>query len=161
MKIISFSRRKKWVRFKRWLSSFDPVDEKLSSEQDKAFRITKKLIVDSKSSLYADLSKERYIIVNDTKFVRITHGKLRIIDGSFKYDIPYDVAKLDLLKRLFARNLEHRHDRIEAEIGSRVEKSLEHILRELEDKQFNTNNNDDNQSGGKPGQEQEKTPHKK
>lgn len=133
MKIINFRRRRKWVQFKKWLArKFDPVERELSPEQDKAFRIAKKLIIDSDSFLYADLSRERLIIVNGLRFIRITNGKIRIIDGPFKYDISFDVRRLDELKRIFARNLEHRHDRLEAEIGSRVERSLDHIINDLE-----------------------------
>jgi len=133
MKIIRFRQRRKWVTFKKWLSKkFDPVESELSPEQDKAFRIAKRLIIDSESFLYADLSRERLIIVNEPRFIRITNGKIRIIDGPYKYDVTFDVRRLDELKRIFARNLEHRHDRLEAEIGTRVERSLDHILKDLE-----------------------------
>ena len=136
MGIFNFKQRKKLIKLRRWFKRrFDPTEEELSNEQLKAFKIAKKLIVDSTSFLYADLSRERLIIVNDSRFVRITNGKIRIIDGPFKYDVAYDVRMLDPLKELFAKNLEHRHDRIEAEIGSRVEKSLDHILKDINETQ--------------------------
>lgn len=131
---LNFRRRRKWVRLKKWLASkFDPEQTELSSEQDKALKIVKRLIVDSESALYADISGDRLIIENGVRFIRITTGKLRIIDGPYKYDISFDPKRLDEVKRLFARNLEHRHDRLEAEIGTRVETSLDHILKDIED----------------------------
>jgi len=131
---MKFRRRRKWVIFKKWLASkFDPGETLLSTEQEKAYKIAKKLIVDADSVLYADVSGEaRYIIVNGERFVRMTSGKIRIIDGPYKYDVTFDPRRLDELRRLFAKNLEHRHDRLEAEIGMRVEKSLDHILKEIE-----------------------------
>lgn len=141
MKIINFGRRRKWVEFKKWLSKkFDPAETDLTSEQDKAYRITKKLIIDSNSVLYADVAgKSRYLIVNGNRFVRLTSSKIRIIDGPYKYDVSFDPRRLDELRRVFAKNLEHRHDRIEAAIGDKVEKSLDHILKDLIE-----NQNDDN-----------------
>lgn len=131
---MSFRRKRKWVVFKKWLSKkFDPGETELSAEQDKAYRITKKLIVDTNSVLYADVSGEaRYIIVKGERFIRMTNNKIRIIDGPYKYDISFDPKRLDDLRHLFAKNLEHRHDRLEAEIGMRVEKSLDHILKDME-----------------------------
>jgi hypothetical protein len=133
MRFNSFKRRRKWVRFKQWLGrKFDPEQTELTSEQDKAIKIAKKLIIDGDSALYADISGDRLIIENGARFVRITTGKLRIIDGPYKYDITFDPRRLNDLKKLFARNLEHRHDRLEAEIGTRVETSLDHILKDIE-----------------------------
>lgn len=146
MKIIRFRQRKRWVRFKHWFSQkFDPAEREISTEQDKAFRIAKKLIIDSNSILYADLILDRRIIVNGSRFVRIAGGKIRIIDGPYKYDVSFDSGRLDNLKKLFAKNLEHRHDRIEAEISDRVERSLDHILTDIE-----KNQNHDNQLREEP-----------
>lgn len=132
--LFNYKRRKKWLQFTNWLHSKFETTQLLSPEQDKAYRITKKLITDSESFLYADLSnmaKRRYLIVNGLRFIRITEGKIRIVDGSFKYDVSFDDKILNSLKELFANNLEHRLDKIEAEIADRVEKSLDHILTDI------------------------------
>lgn len=136
-KLFQYKRRKKWLQFKNWLDSKFQTKQMLSPEQDKAYRITKKLITDSESFLYADLtnlSKRRYLIVNGLRFIRITEGKIRIVDGSFKYDVSFDDKILNELKELFANNLEHRHDKLEAEIADRVEKSLDNILTDINKK---------------------------
>lgn len=129
---IKFRIFRKWVKFKKWLSTkTDPREKELSTEQDKAYRIAKKLIVDSNSILYADVSKDRFIIVNGERYIRITPQKIRIIDGSYKYDITYEPRRLERLIGTFAKNLEHRHDKLESEIDARVEKSLDHILNDI------------------------------
>ena len=130
---INFKIRRRWLELKQWLGKrFDPQKAELSSEQEKAYKIAKKLIVDSSSFLYGDILKERLIIMNGNRFIRITRNKIRIIDGPYKYDVAFDPQRLDELRRIFAKNLEHRHDKIESEIDQRVERSLDHILKDIE-----------------------------
>ena len=157
MKLLNFGRRRKLLRMKRWFARrFDPKEIDMSAEQDKAYRIAKKLITDSNSVLYADISKERLIIVNGLRYIRITSSKIRIIDGPYKYDISYDPRRLEELTRIFANNLEHRHDKIEHEIGQRVERSLDHILKDLYKNENENPNDNDNKFREKSNQEQKK-----
>ncbi len=131
-KMLSYRLFRRWVVFKKWtLSKVTPKDKPLSPEQDKAFKIARKLIINSDSILHADLNKERYIIVNGNLFVRITIGKIKIINGNYKYDISFEPSSLHKLTALFSKNLEHRHDRLEHMVSLRVEKSLDHIIDDI------------------------------
>lgn len=121
------------INFRRWIQSFfNTAEFNLSPEQEKSIRIAKKLIIDADSLLYSDSVKSRYIIVNGDRYVRITTNKIRIINGVYKYDISFDERQLYKVISYFKRNMEHRLDNIETDIDSRVEKSLDLILQDIE-----------------------------
>jgi phage FluMu gp28-like protein len=105
----------------------------------RAIEIAKKVIVDETSQLhfsgiaYGSGEATRYLIENGHLVVKITHGKIRIINGKYKYDVAFrnDDKAFQNVKRLFARSMTHRLDKLESQINSRVEKSLDHILKDL------------------------------
>lgn len=131
-----FRLKRRWFRFKIWLSTRKaPLDPKakLSSEQEKAIQITKKLISDSHSKLYAAITKEQYLIDNGHIFIKMTSSRIRIINGTYKYDFMFSNEELKPVIRMFVKSLEHKQEKLLNEISSRVEKSLNNILEELED----------------------------
>jgi hypothetical protein len=132
--------KRKWLRFKIKFRETLSVKHVLSAEQKKACKIAKRLIIDKQSKLYCSASsvygenfKPRYIIQNGHVFVRITHDKIRIINGKYKYDVSFSEGDSSLaeVKIFFEKNMEHRIDKLEEEINLKVEKSLDIIFDEI------------------------------
>ncbi len=80
-------------------------------------------------------NSDRYLIENGHIFVRISDEKIRIINGKYKYDVSFDHNSNEIndMLRVFMKSLDHRLDKLENEINKRVEKSLDHILKDVED----------------------------
>lgn len=127
----------KYLRFKIWFSNLRSNKEIGTDEQIKTIKIVNRLISDPNSilSCSADSTefKPRYIIKNDHLFIRITSDKIRIINGSYKYDVSFNEHDSNLykVKLLFAKNIERRLDSMEREINSNVNKSLDKIFLEI------------------------------
>lgn len=137
---LSYKILRRWHVFKLKLRErMETTREPLDPEQRMAIDIAKRVIVDDTSSLhFSNFSYEtgeasRYLIENGHLVVKITHGKIRIINGKYKYDVSFrnEDKELRHVKSLFARSLAHRLDKMEARINARVEKSLDHILSDL------------------------------
>lgn len=127
----------RWLRFRVWMNrravKMTENTDGLTTEQTKIIQICKKLITDPNSKLYASITVERYLIENDHVFARITSNRVRVINGKYKYDMTFDQHDHEFIgiKKLFVKNLEYRQDKLESHINQRVEKSLDHILREI------------------------------
>lgn len=137
---LSYKILRRWHVFKlRVRSRMNKRLEPLDPEQRMALDIAKRVIVDETSKLhfsnfsYETQEASRYLIENGHLVVKMTHGKIRIINGKYKYDVTFKNDDKDFrhVKDLFARSLSRRLDKLEAQINARIEKSLDHILNEL------------------------------
>lgn len=149
---IAYKIKRRWFVFRlrtgaKLKKSVRPFAETTTTEQAKALLITKMKILDQDSKLYYSVNNEdmtnRYFIENGHMFIKITSVKLVIINGKYQYDFSFVSTNEDFvnIKRIFMRNLDHRLDKIESEINKRVEKSLDHILRDIEEKNEQDRNN--------------------
>lgn len=126
-------------RAERLSKVFENTEEKTNPEQDKALAIAKKVITDETSTLYYsgwDMENSvptRCLAVRGHLVVRITTANIRIINGKYQYDVRFNGLDKRFLntKRMFSRSVLHRLDKVEALINQRVERSLDHVLKGL------------------------------
>lgn len=142
---IAYKIKRRWYVFRlksraKIKKSVRSLSETTTAEQAKALLITKMKILDPDSKLYYSISAEdmtpRFFIENGHMFIKMSSVKLIIINGKYQYDFSFVSTNEDFvnIKRIFIRNLDHRLDKIESEINKRVEKSLDHILKDIEEK---------------------------
>lgn len=134
---------RKWhvwkLRRRERLERFFESEEKKHPEQDKALEIAKRVITDETTLLYyAGWSEENHtpakcLAVRGHLMVRMTDVNIRIINGKYQYDVAFRETdkRFIKVKRTFMRSVYHRLDKVEAQINQRVEKSLEHVLKGL------------------------------
>jgi len=141
---LSYKIMRRWHVFKKKLGAkltggLTPSSVR-NPEQAKALEIAKRIITDEESELYysndgfsSRETSSRYLIRKGHLVIKMTHDKMRIINGKYKYDVAFRYEDRDFvnIKRIFSRSLAHRLDKLEAMVNEKVEKSLSHILIEL------------------------------
>lgn len=121
-------------RFRVWLGEkirkVGPADPNASNSQEKAIKIVSRLIGDSDSELLIAPISGKFYVKNLKKdlYVILERGSVSVINGKYHYDVTVSDTRFDHLYQLFRNRVERDRLKMEREIRSKIEKSLDQIL---------------------------------
>jgi DNA repair photolyase len=106
------------------------IEPKVSDSQEKARMIARRLMADTGSELLmAPISGKCYVrnMEKDLHII-LERGTVSIINGKYHYDVSIPDSFYDNLSELFRNRIERDRMKMEKEIRSKIEKSLDLII---------------------------------
>jgi len=130
--------RIKYLLFRTYikLPKINPtLDEKsLNDEQRSGIRIVKMLAAQPESEILMAPLSEKYYIKNLEIFIMVESNRITIINSVYHYDIYTNENMTNYLSFFLRRVIEIRRAKMEKLMLAKIEKSLGHILEDLDTK---------------------------
>ena len=104
----------------------------LNAEQQAGIKIVKRLAVHPDSEILMAPISEKYYIQNGEIFIVIEMNQISIINSVYHYDIYNNHKVTDHIINFMRRIIERRRSEMEAAMRSKIQRSLSHILEDID-----------------------------
>lgn len=124
-------------------------DEGTTETQRTTLKILKKMMISPETDMMiAPISGTYYIHWKDI-FAKFTGDKVQIINGKYSYEVWLTLKQSDDLLDFFKHRLENKRKLMEKEILDKTNRSLESILKEIENEELELRTIKQQESDGK------------
>lgn len=108
-------------------------EDALSEEQKIGIRLIKTLSSKPDSEILMAPISDRYYIKRGDIFVTISRDRVSIINSVYHYDIIYSEKAYGSIVGFIRRVIENRRMKLEATMTNKIERSLSHIYRQVQE----------------------------